>query len=60
MPRNHIEGWVCAWLLPSNRISVVVRMSESGVNLNRMHQTKFVLTQIEYVVYFSVSEIVWT
>ena len=25
-----------------------------------MHQTKLVLTQIEYAVYFSVSEIVWT
>ena len=30
------------------------------VNLNRMHHTKFLLTQIEYTVYFSVSEIVWT
>ena len=30
------------------------------VNLNRMHHTKFLLRQIEYTVYFSVSEIVWT
>ena len=29
MPRNHIAGSVCAWLLASNRISVVVRMGES-------------------------------
>ena len=89
MPRNHIAGSVCAWLLASNRISVVVRMGESkpdaprrcwtrsealhgkknengsfasdlrSVHISR-YQTKLVLTQIEYAVYFSVSEIVWT
>ena len=44
MPRNHIAGSVCAWLLASNRISVVVRMGESksdapdkiGVDANRV------------------------
>ena len=29
MPRNHIAGSVCAWLIASNRISVFVRMAKS-------------------------------
>ena len=29
MPRNHITGAICVWLLAGNRISVFVRMGES-------------------------------
>ena len=39
---------------------MALAFSRGWVNLNRMHHTKFLLTQIEYTVYFSVFEIVWT